>query len=378
VRRASLWSGGITARGAATVPGDALEQVQRDLGGGRMNGMRVVLVTEGGADVGLGHVSRCLAIARAAVAAGARATFVAAPEPRVEALIGALPAPVVALPWTTEPAAALAALRDLTPDAIVVDSYKATPDFLRALGGLGAPVVAVDDTAERALPVDAVVNGSIAAETLPYRRTADTAWLLGPRYAPLDPAYAGLPERPARARVDRVLVTLGGGLNTADVVAVVRAADAVLRDATVDVAVGSFAADAPELDAAVRASANRVVVHRDRFGLCDMMLAADLAVCGAGMTLYELAAAGTPAITVCIADNQRPNAEAFARAGAAPAGGWSRDPGLAAGVAQSLRTLLDAPARADVARRAHRLVDGRGAERVVQWMLDAVPARRCS
>jgi UDP-2,4-diacetamido-2,4,6-trideoxy-beta-L-altropyranose hydrolase len=343
-----------------------------------MSGAHVVLVTEGGADVGLGHVSRCLAIARAALAAGARASFVAVPEPRVEAILGALPAHVVTLPWTTEPGTALAALRNLAPDAIVVDSYKATADFLRALRGLGAPVVAVDDTAERTLPVDAVVNGSIAAESLPYRRSADTAWLLGARYALLDPAYAGLPERPARPRVGRLLVTLGGGENTADVVAVVRATDAVLCDAIVDVAVGSFAGDAPELDAAVRASANRVLVHRDRFGLRDMMLAADLAVCGAGMTLYELSATGTPAITVCMADNQRPNAEAFARAGAAPTAGWSRDPDLEAGVARALQALLDASARADVARRAHRLVDGRGAGRVVQWILESVPARRCA
>jgi spore coat polysaccharide biosynthesis predicted glycosyltransferase SpsG len=343
-----------------------------------MSGAHVVLVTEGSADVGLGHVSRCRAIARAVLTAGARASFVAVPEPRVQALLGALPAPVVPLSWTTDPAAALAALRDLAPDAIVVDSYKATPDFLLALGGLGARVVAVDDTAERALPVDAVVNGGIAAESLPYRRTADTAWLLGARYALLDPAYAGLPERSARPRVARLLVTLGGGANTGDVAAVVRAADAVLRDATIDVAVGSFVADAPELDAAARASANRVAVHRGRFGLRDMMLAADLAVCGAGMTLYELAATATPAMTVCMADNQRPNAEAFARAGAAPAAGWSRDPGLAADVERTLQTLLDASARAAIAQRAHRLVDGRGAERVVSWMVAAMPARRCA
>ena len=86
---------------------------------------------------------------------------------------------------------ALEALRGLGPDAIVVDSYKATPAFLGALRALASPVVAVDDTAERALPVDVVVNGSIAAESLPYARTAETTLLLGSRYAPLDPGLRG-------------------------------------------------------------------------------------------------------------------------------------------------------------------------------------------
>lgn len=341
-----------------------------------MSGAHVVFVTEGGPDVGLGHVSRCLAIARAARAEGARVSFLVPPEPRVSALLRGIPAEVTAYAWPADAEGALEALRGLGPDAIVVDSYKATPALLGALRALASPVVAVDDTAERALPVDVVVNGSIAAESLPYARTAETTLLLGSRYAPLDPDYADLPERCPADRLGRVLVTLGGGLNTADVAAAVRAADAVLIDGVVEVAAWPFAAGTGALNDAARAARNRVVIHRDRFGLRDLMLAADLAVCGAGMTLYELAATGTPAITVCMADNQRPNADAFARAGAAPTAGRAGDPWLGAAVEAALRQLAPASVRAEVAARAHRLVDGRGAVRVAKWILAPAPAWR--
>ena len=338
--------------------------------------VHVVFVTEGGPDVGLGHVSRCLAIARAALAEGARASFLIAPEPRVAALLGDVPERVVAHAWPADPPGALEALRALGPDAIVVDSYKATPDFLNALRPLATPVVAVDDTAERPLPVDVVVNGSLAADTLPYRKTWDTALLLGPRYAPLDPSYAGPVARPAPGPLARVLVTLGGGLNVDDLRAVVRAVDAVLAGGVIDVAAGSFAGGADALDALAGGARSRVVVHRDRFGLRDLMLAADLAVSGAGMTLYELAATATPAITVCMADNQRPNAEAFARAGAAPAAGRAGAPGLGAAVEAAVRALAAPAARAAVAARAHGLVDGRGAGRVARFILEPATARR--
>jgi spore coat polysaccharide biosynthesis predicted glycosyltransferase SpsG len=341
-----------------------------------MSTAHVVLVTEGGADVGLGHVSRCLAIARAARAEGARVSFITAPEPRVAALLGGVSVEVVSQSWPADLTGALDALRGLAPDAVVVDSYKATPAFFRALRTLGATVIAVDDTAERALPVDAVVNGSIAAESLPYRRTAETTFLLGSRYALLDPVFAGSLDRRAQDRLARVLVSLGGGLNTPDVLAVVRAADTVLVDGTVDVAAGSFAAGARELDALAHVARNRVVIHRDRFGLREPMLAADLAVCGAGMTLYELAATGTPTITVCMADNQRPNAEAFARVGAAPTAGRAGDPALGAAVEAALRTLVAPRARAEQAARARGLVDGRGAERVARWILEPAPLRK--
>jgi spore coat polysaccharide biosynthesis predicted glycosyltransferase SpsG len=345
-------------------------------GGARVNGARIVFVTEGGPEVGLGHVSRCLAIARAARAEGARVSFLVPPEPRVAALLRGMPVEVTAYSWPDDAEGALEVLRGLGPDAIVVDSYKAAPVLLGAMRVLASPVVAVDDTAERTLPVDLVVNGGIAAESLPYARTAETTLLLGSRYALLDPDYADLPERSPADRLGRVLVTLGGGLNTADVTAAVQAADAVLIDGVVEIAAGPFAAGTRVLDDVARAARNRVVIHRDRFGLRDLMLAADLAVCGAGMTLYELAATGTPAITVCMAANQRPNAEAFARAGAAPTAGRAGDPGLGAAVEAALRRLVPAPARAEVAARAHRLVDGCGAARVAHRILEPAPARR--
>jgi len=68
-------------------------------------------------------------------------------------------------------------------------------EFLGALRA-AAPVIAVDDAADRPLPVDVVVNGSIAAESLPYRRASGAEFLLGSRYALLDPVFSEMAERP--------------------------------------------------------------------------------------------------------------------------------------------------------------------------------------
>ena len=342
-----------------------------------MSAPLVLFVTEGGAEVGLGHVTRCLAIARAAAAEGARAAFLTTPDPRLTALLDGIPATVLSRQWPDDPTAAIATAGELAPDAIVVDSYKATADFLAALRRVAPPVVAVDDVADRALPVDVVVNGGVAAESLAYRRDGDAIFLLGARYALLDPAYADLPERPVPAAVTRVLITLGGGRNTASLAAAVGAADAVLTEATLDVVPGPFAGSG-DVDAIRRAATrNRLTLHADRLGLRDLILGADVAVCGAGMTLYELSAAGTPAVTVCMAENQRPNAEAFARAGVAPMAGWGGDPGLGAAIAAALESLVaERDVRAEAAVRARRLVDGRGAIRVARHALEPARARR--
>ena len=97
------------------------------------------------------------------------------------------------------------------------------------------------------------------------------------------------------------------------------------------------------------------------------MLGADVAIAGAGVTLYELAATGTPAIIVQMADNQGPNAAGFAGAGAALLAGAAGSADLGAGIEAALRRLAGSPTdRAALAERARGLVDGAGAARVVR------------
>lgn len=327
---------------------------------------RLAFVTEGGPDVGLGHLSRCAALARAAAADGARASFLVPEDAQLEPLLRDVPAEILRSPWPVDPARALRTLSGLAPDAIVVDSYAASSDFLASLRSV-ALVVAVDDTADRPLPVDVVVNGGAGAEALPYGRRPDTIFLLGPPYALLDPAYAAAPGRSATARVRRVLICLGGGRQVDATLAALAAVDRALDGCTVDVAAGPFSDGSWELDAAAREARNRVVIHRGRFGLRELMLAADLAISGAGVTLYELAATATPVVAISTADNQRPNFEAFEDAGAALGAGAAGAPGLSGAIESALRRLAeDGALRATLGARGRALVDGQGAIRVAR------------
>jgi UDP-2,4-diacetamido-2,4,6-trideoxy-beta-L-altropyranose hydrolase len=324
-----------------------------------MSALHLALLTESGPAVGLGHLSRCAALARAAVQAGGRATMLLRGEPPgAPAWDGA--ASVARCDWIRGLSEAMDALRWLRPDAIVVDSYAAAPEHLAALRALG-PVVVLDDLADRPLPVDAVVNGSVAAESLPYDRASGARFLLGPRYAPLDPGFAAPPEpRPGR-RVKRVFVCLGGGQQNGALRAAVAAVGHALPGSAVDVITGGFDGEISE------ARSSRAVFHRGRFGLRELMARADVAVSGGGVTLSELAATATPAVAVLLAQNQRPNLDAFARAGAALPAGAADDPALGESIELALRALAgDGTLRQAMGARGRALVDGGGAARVVE------------
>jgi UDP-2,4-diacetamido-2,4,6-trideoxy-beta-L-altropyranose hydrolase len=343
-----------------------------------MTGARphLALLPDSGPDVGLGHVSRCVALGTAAAARGARVSLLVAEGVRAAALVSAAGLETLAITGGVNGAAAIERVRQAEPDIVVVDSYRAPPGHFVALRAAAAEVVAVDDLADRPLPVHVVVNGGVAAERLPYRRLEGMRFLLGPRYALLDPRYAEAPAMRAADRVRRVLVSLGGGRHEAHLRLALAALEDIFDDSVdVDVAVGRNA-DVRQL-AVARASRPRVTIHADEPGLRGLTKAVDIAVSGAGMTLYELCASATPTVMLCMADNQRPNFEAFERAGAALGAGAASDAGLAASLRAALRRLAaDSALRAALGARGRALVDGQGAQRVARAITEPVASLR--
>ena len=178
----------------------------------RTEGRGVAFVTHGGPGVGLGHVRRCLALAAAWSREGARTVF-ATPiaDGHTADFVRRAGFETIAVPWDVAPGELSAELLARGVAIAVVDSYAASSALLVGLGDVVEQVVVVDDLADRPLPADVVVNGGIAAAALPYDRSGDTLFLLGPRYALLDSRFAEIRAREPRPQVGRVLVALGGG-----------------------------------------------------------------------------------------------------------------------------------------------------------------------
>lgn len=118
-------------------------------------------------------------------------------------------------------------------------------------------------------------------------------------------------------------------------------------------------------EAAPAAKSARVLRGTD--DMPGLMQQADLAICSFGMTAYELAAAGTPAIYLCISDDHAASAQAFEDAGIGiNLGHFQRvNP-------EQIRRAVKQMAEADLAgmgRRAQQLVDGKGADRIARKIL---------
>jgi spore coat polysaccharide biosynthesis predicted glycosyltransferase SpsG len=331
----------------------------------------VIFGTTGGSQAGLGHVRRCLTLAGALAGRGFASEFVVEGEPAVAAWVAdaGYPSYIVAPGHPLAPAVARA-LRERSACAAVVDSYDVPTAGFRALLATGATIVAVDDLADRELPVHVVVNGGVDAERLDYRGLAETRYLLGTDYVLLRPEFGTDAGRVTGPVVERVLVAIGGG----DPWRLLPRLVAWTRSALPAVEIAVLAS--PLSDAGGLASdgnhpgPGRVVVHRDPPDVRGLMLGADLALCAGGQTTYELAATGTPALAIQVAANQAGNLRGLAGAGALVCLGAADDAGLEDRVKAALGALAGDPIeRARMSQAGRALVDGRGAERVADALV---------
>src|SRR5262245_46126445 len=345
--------------------------------------MKAVLIRcDGNHDIGMGHVSRGLALAaelrdrehctvtfamRGADTAGA--TAVRAAGFAVDAITTDLHADYGADLY------GIVASRSAS--ALIVDVRDAlSRASLDAIRGRGIRIVAIDEGTDRRLAAD-------LAFYPPVPQVAEMDWtaFAGSRHAGWEWVILrsefvaesfSSPELSEASPAIDVLVTMGGSDPAGMTEFALAALDLLPMPLAVCVVVGPAFAREDALSAAVARSTHAVRVASAPECLAALMRASRLAVVSFGVSAYELAACGVPAVHVCLTDDHARSSSAFAREGAAiTAGVFGRlspqeltDP---------VRRLIGrADRRGQMARRASQLVDGRGAARVAALVAAAI------
>jgi UDP-2,4-diacetamido-2,4,6-trideoxy-beta-L-altropyranose hydrolase len=358
--------------------------------------MKLAIRADASLAIGSGHVMRCLTLAEAFMARGGEVLFICrAHEGHLAETIATRGVRVVCLPapldgvslhgaygdWlgvdvATDARQTLAALdeRDFRPDWMVVDHYGLGADWETALRRVARRIMVIDDLADRPHDCDLLLDQNWIAgfETRYDALTpAGSRRLLGPAYALLQRPYRELAARAViRSGAPRRVLVYFGATDAAGLTA--KTLDAFLslgrEDVTADIVIGTGNADKDAILALAEGRAN-VRTHLSLPSLAELMLAADLAVGASGTTSWERICLKLPALVVTLADNQRPIAAEIDRLGLAR---WLGDAAEinAATLASALRDSLGAAGTSWFDGRLASTVDGRGAERVVDALVE--------
>lgn len=347
--------------------------------------MKLLIRADASAQLGVGHVARCLTLAHALRDLGAEVCFACRLlDGHRCAAIEADGFPVFTLPAQAPLTAEsdIAALQAALPpqalfDWVIVDHYALDARWEQAARVVARKVAVIDDLADRPHAADLLLDQNFTASEALYAAwlTADCRCLLGPRFALVRPAF----HQPANVLAEhgrRVLVSFGG-YDVAGMVPKTLQALALLEGVQVTCIAGL---GHPQREAIAALCVGRAgwEVHDYIDDLPARMASADLFVGAGGGTTWERAALGLPSLCVSVADNQRANAQAMAQAGMHLYLGEAEQVEVPA-LSQAIALLLGNRAlRHSFAERSRALVDGRGAQRVAVALLGEGLAVRCA
>jgi UDP-2,4-diacetamido-2,4,6-trideoxy-beta-L-altropyranose hydrolase len=348
--------------------------------------MKVAIRTDASAEIGSGHVMRCLCLAQALRARGAEVMFVsralpphlaqtlAAGDCKLSPLRLDSPAPSAApqQAWPSayqleDARATAAALGSFGADWLIADHYGLDHSWESAMRRVVPRVFALDDLG-RQHDCDLLLDQTFHPQPrtrYASRVPAGATLLLGPRYALLRPEFrqaragAGVRQGPVR----RILVFMGG-MDAGNATGLALDAIALLPDAefALDVVIGPMhpARAAIEQFCHDRPGAT---CHVQTPAMAALLATSDLAVGAGGGATWERCCLGVPALALPLADNQHALLAGAARVGLVyvPDGGVP----TAATLAVHLRALIaNGALRESISAAGLALVDGRGAERV--------------
>ncbi|QFT77191.1 UDP-2,4-diacetamido-2,4,6-trideoxy-beta-L-altropyranose hydrolase [Erythrobacter sp. THAF29] len=280
--------------------------------------MKALIRCDATAEIGSGHLSRCIALAEALQLFSVRCSFAGQFDGAAFGQIDLAGFECVRL---SEPVNSRSAEQELASivalhaaDFIVIDSYRADDRYLSDLKSQGQSAVVIDDFRKlKIYDCDVILNFTWEAPTLDYPQ--GPALLLGPDYLlvrrKLVDARAESLARRREGPIQNLLVAIGGSDPKGITGRIVRLIDELNTEACVR----AIAQPDDALEEALSRFAPGSGIVPRQPDLSEQFQWADAAITGGGLIKYECAYMGIPAASIAQNEGQDGETKVFSRAG---------------------------------------------------------------
>lgn len=338
--------------------------------------MKIVFRADASAEIGIGHVMRCLTLADELRERGASCLFVCRElEGQIGDVIAARGHEARFLSGIADLAADAAATRKIAEenggaDWLVADHYGIDAAWEDAVAPAARRICVIGGPADRRHRCDLLHDQN-------YFPNHEAMWrplvppaadlLLGPRFALLRPEFRAVRERRPAER-QRIFVSFGGADAPNATELVMRALARADPGIEADVVIGAANRHRAVLES-LASGMTSVRLHVSPPDIAPLMAGAGLAICGGGVTVFEGLCVGLPMLVVSIAPNQSLAVTALANDGLCSFAGEVAKLDEAMLAARIDGLWRGQEEREAMAENGMQLVDGRGAARVATRML---------
>ncbi len=322
--------------------------------------MKVYIITEGGKGIGCGHLNRCGSIYRSFEEKKIKPVLLVNGDSGVRNVLKGKC--YLVFDWLKNRDKAFRLMDK--PDAVLIDSYLADPDFYRQVSCRAGSAAYIDDFNRLDYPRGIVINGSVGAEKINYVRHRDSLYLLGADYIVIGSEFrnTGAHKR-VRKEIKTIMLTFGGydprGLTPKILALLARE----YPDCVKKVIIGRGYKCIKDITYAKDAK-TELIYHPDAKGMKRVMRDSDIAISAGGQTLFELAAIGVPTVAVKAAENQTINLKGLKRAGFLKYSGSYDDKKLLLNICRHIKSLTYKN-RIKAVAAGRKIIDGKGSNRIV-------------
>ncbi len=329
--------------------------------------MRVYILTEGGKNIGFGHIARCSALYDAFLEDNIEPLFIINGDSSVSKILRGRD--YVLFDWLKEKQKLLDIIQ--YANIGIVDSYLASSLFYERFEKLVKLPVYIDDNKRVEYPRGIVVNGNIYGDNLGYPKRDDIFYLLGSKYALLRKEFWDVPEKKIRTSPRQIMITFGGDDSRNLTPRVLQVLSQRFPNFSKVVVIGNAFGNIDKIKEN-KDKNTLFVLSPDANKMKEVMLDSDIAISAGGQTLYEFARIGLSPIVIGIADNQKNNIAGWEKEGFIQYIGWWDEEGLMDKLILALEELIPYDAREKKGKIGRNLIDGKGALRVKDMILSMV------
>lgn len=257
---------------------------------------------------------------------------------------------------------------------LILDSYNIFEEDLVNLRSLSIPVIMFDDGCRlKTYMADMVIDSAPQADKLDYRGLKNTCFCLGLAFYPLREEFRNvLPrtEQPGLAR--HIAITFGGSDPDDSTGKYLEAVGSIDNIELIDVILGpGYRGVAEETYNDKRINFIR---HTDK--MAKFLRNSDLALSASGGTAIELSYLGVPGVLIALSPDQEPIAKNLSQAGVARYLGRLEDVSIDDVKIELEYLIKDKNMRQSMSKNGRNIVDGSGAERIVDNILKIVDGWR--
>lgn len=326
----------------------------------------LTVLTDGGKEIGFGHITRCIALSKAFEKKGFEIEFVVYGDSSVKSILNYK---TNIFNWHKDHKKLFTFLRSNT--LLLVDSLSVLDELLLELEQKNSLIFIDDEKRRNIINKGFVLDWTILSDEREYflPRKKNVVYLLGSRYTPLREEFYSVKTKKIIKNVESIMVTFGGSDVRNLTPKILSFLTQNYPNIVKNVIIGAGFQNLKEIKQIADMNTN-LILNADAKRVVDVMLKSDICIGSGGQTLYELAYIGVPTIGILLVENAKDDTLGWRDVGFLEYIGRYDDIKLLTNLKTAINKIMNKNIRKKLQRSAQNYIFSNGADLIVEAVLE--------